>query len=62
MLNILYKPTTAIFAKYINNLTFDNIGISNGKAIPVPAHYRLRGFQETEVPRFRDDLHMKGGK
>jgi hypothetical protein len=59
MLNILYKPTTA---KYIDNLTFDNVRKGNGKAVPVPVHYRLSGFQEIEVHRFRDDRHMKGGK
>jgi len=31
----------------------------NGKVIPVQAYCRPRGFQEVEVPRFRDNRHMK---
>ena len=30
-----------------------------GKAIPVPGLDRPRRFQDAEVPRFRDNRHMK---
>jgi hypothetical protein len=32
--------------------------IEKGKAIPVQAYDRPRGFQEFEAPRFRDNRHM----
>jgi len=30
-----------------------------GKANPVQASYRLRGFQDVEAPRFSDNRHIK---
>jgi hypothetical protein len=33
--------------------------VLKGKAIPVQAYYKPRGFQEVEAPKFRDNRHMK---
>jgi len=38
--------------------TWGNTAVK-GKVIPAQAYCRPRGFQEVEVPRFRDNRHMK---
>jgi len=35
------------------------IVITQGKAIPLEAYYRPRGFQQVEAPTFPDSRHVK---
>jgi len=43
----------------VSHRTEKYLNLCVGKAIPVQAYYKRRGFLDIEAPRFRDSRHMK---